>query len=116
MTENKIIKLIASIPVILVLLYFLPFVGVCLIIFRYFVYKDRKSYELPIVLLIVAVILLLPRGAELTLNNLNKPLSLIPYLSNIVENGIYIKIVKYSKFLFTLGIITIIVSYIVKTL
>lgn len=116
MSENRIIRLISSIPVILVLLYFLPFVGVCLIIFRYFVYKDRKIYELPIVLLIIALILLLPRGAELILNTIKQPLSLIPFLSNIVTSDIYAKIIKYSKFLFTIGIITMIVSYLVRTL
>lgn len=115
MSENSILKIICSIPVILILLYFLPFVGVCLIIARYFVYRSRKSYELPIVLLIVGIFLLLPRGAELILGYLKMDLSSIPYLSNVVGSELYIKIIKYSKFLLTLGIITLIVSYIIKS-
>lgn len=116
MAENKILKLICSIPVILVLLYFLPFVGVCLIIARYFVYRSRQSYELPVVLLIVGIIILLPRGAELVLNMMKQPITLIPYLNVVVGSELYIKLIKFSKLLITLGIITLIVSYIVKSI
>ena len=43
MSENKLFKLLASIPVILLCLYFIPFVGVCLIGLRYFVYRNNKA-------------------------------------------------------------------------
>ena len=39
MKEREIFKILTSIPVILIVLYFIPFLGVCLIIFRYFIYK-----------------------------------------------------------------------------
>jgi len=116
MSENKILRFICSIPVILILLYFLPFIGICLVFFRYFIYKDKKIYELPIVLLIVALFLLLPRGAYLLLTNFKMDVNLIPYLDVVNRHDMYIKIVKYSKFIFTMSIITLIVSYLVKTL
>ena len=38
---NKFLKVLTSIPVILVALYFAPFLGVCLIILRYFLNKFK---------------------------------------------------------------------------
>ena len=48
MKNNLFIKILCSIPVILLFLYFIPFLGVCLILFRYFIYDNKKRIETPI--------------------------------------------------------------------
>ena len=43
MKYNPFIRLLCSIPIILVFLYFIPFVGVCLILLRYFLYSEKEK-------------------------------------------------------------------------
>lgn len=42
MKTNKMLKVISSIPVIVIIGYYIPFIAVCLILIRYFVYKKKK--------------------------------------------------------------------------
>ena len=60
MNYNKLLKILCSIPIILVMLYFIPFLGVCLLICRYFIYKTEKSIKTPITLVIIGLIILIP--------------------------------------------------------
>ena len=106
MKEKEIFKLLTSIPLILIVLYFIPFLGVCLIIFRYFIYKE-KYYKLPITLIICGLVLIIP--------NLFKYIKLnIDFINSLISSDIYINLITYSKRLITVGIIFLIVSYIVK--
>ena len=67
MRNNSIIKLLCSIPVILVVLYFIPFLGVCLLICRYIVYYyDRKRISTPYYLVSIGFIRRTRRGRILT--------------------------------------------------
>ena len=43
MNKNSLFKLLCSIPVILVFLYFIPFLGICLMLFRCYIYKGKKN-------------------------------------------------------------------------
>ena len=52
MSENKFFKLLCSLPVVLIVLYFIPFLGICLILFRYYVYRGNKYYKTPALLLV----------------------------------------------------------------
>lgn len=61
MKNNLFIKILCSIPVILLFLYFIPFLSVCLILFRYFIYDNKKRIETPIYLIVCGVIILIPK-------------------------------------------------------
>ncbi len=45
MKNNLLFKILSSLPVILIALYFIPFLGVCLILLRYFMYDNKKEFQ-----------------------------------------------------------------------
>ena len=95
------------------MLYFIPFLGICLILFRLFVYSDKKKFSTPIIILITGVLCLLPKGIILLTNVINIDITKIPYLKDILASDYYnIKILEYSKLLITVGIIFIIITYV----
>ena len=111
---NSFMKFLLSIPIILLVLYFLPILGVIMLIARYFIYGSRHYYRAPIVLLIVALILLIPHGLELAMANFGVELT-IPYFKEFISLGIYPKIIEYAERIFIIGVVTLIVSAIIKT-
>ena len=115
MNENKILKILSSLPIILLVLYFIPFLGICLILLRYYVYRN-KNYQLSIVLLICGLFLLIPEF----LNSIIKTFKLtnikVPYLNDIITSTIYPKLLSYSKLLITVSIVFFILSLILKNL
>ena len=113
MRNNIFIKLLCSIPIILLMLYFIPFLGICLILFRLFVYSDKKKISTPLIILITGILCLLPKGISLLTNVMNVELTKIPYLNDILNSDYYnVKILEYSKLLITVGIIFIIITYV----
>ena len=111
---NSFMKFLLSIPIILLVLYFLPILGVIMLIARYFIYGSRHYYRAPIVLLIVALILLIPHGLELAMANFGVELT-IPYFKEFISLGIYPKIIEYAERIFIIGVVTLVVSAIIKT-
>ena len=89
MRNNIFIKLLCSIPVILLMLYFIPFLGICLILFRLFVYSDKRKKSTPIIILITGILCLLPKGIELLTNAINVDITKIPYLNDILTSDYY---------------------------
>ncbi|MBQ6860856.1 MAG: hypothetical protein IJO08_04345 [Clostridia bacterium] len=112
MSENKLFKLLASIPVILLSLYFIPFVGVCLIGLRYFVYRNRKDYSLPIVLIVFGFVVIIPEIMEFVIEA--GKLNVAPIVNQIIHIADEMELEDYSKCLLTVGIITMIVVYAVR--
>lgn len=112
MSENKLFKLIASMPVILLTLYFIPFVGVCLTGLRFFVYKNQKQYSTSIALIVWGIICLIPKMATSVLEILK--IENVPYVNKIVEVADKLNLVEFSKRLLTVGILSMIIVYIVK--
>ena len=111
MKNNIILKILLSIPIILIALYFIPFLGVCLIIFKLFVYGSKKSIITSVSLLIVGLLVLIPKVLSLTKINIDK----IPYLKDIINSDMYnINFIKYSKLLITIGIIFLVITIILK--
>ena len=106
-------KILCSLPVILLTLYFIPFLGIVLIIIRYFVYKS-KTYGIDMYLIICGLIILIPKLIDYILKLLKIDISKIPYLETILNSEQYPKILGFSKLLITLGIIFLIISYIFK--
>lgn len=111
MKNNFILKILLSIPIILIALYFIPFLGVCLIIFKLFVYGSKKGIITSASLLIVGLLVLIPKVLSLTKINIDK----IPYLKDIINSDMYnINFIKYSKLLITIGIIFLVITIILK--
>ncbi len=112
MNENKLFKLIASMPVILLTLYFIPFVGVCLTGLRYFVYRNKKQYSTPITLIVIGIICLIPTMTETVLEIAK--INNIPYVNRAIEIADELDFDDFSKTLLTVGILTMIAVYAIK--
>ena len=114
---KTLLKIICSIPVILIALYFMPPLGIILLIGHYFVYGNQGSrlYRAPISLLICGLVLLMPRGLELLSVNYNIDINL-PLFTDATNLDVYPKIVEYAKSLLIIGVIFLLLSYVLKLL
>ena len=102
-SANGLVKLICSLPVVLIVLYFLPVLGVIMVIARYFIYGERHFFRTPVVLMLAGLILLVPRGLQLATENFNLGFT-IPHLSDILNFELLI-----------VGVVILIVSYLLKS-
>ena len=89
MKTNLFIKLLVSIPVILIVLYFIPVLGVFLLIFRYIIYSNKKRIYTPITILIAGLLILIPKLISMIFNATNISINVIPYLNNILTSDLY---------------------------
>ncbi len=113
MKDNLIFKILCSYPVILITLFFMPVIGIILILFRFYMYRDR-IYRIPITILIVGLVLLIPKLLDFIFDLINFDSSKIPYFDTIVDSTIYGRLIGFSKFIIAASIIILIVSFIVK--
>lgn len=111
MFDNKLIKMLCSLPVILLLLYYIPFLGFALIVFRYFVYGRHKVYFIPSTLISLGVVILIPKFVNYVLGFTSLK---VPYLGKIVDSSLYGEFLGYSKNLIIFGVVFVIVSYVVN--
>lgn len=117
MKNNIIFKILASLPVILIMLYFIPFLGVCLILLRYFMYNDKKRISTPIIIVLFGLLVLIPNLVYFILDMVKFDINKIPYLTDIVNSKLYsVNFIDYSKFLICVGIISLIISFVLKTI
>ena len=115
MKNNQLVKILVSIPVILTALYFIPFLGVCLVLFRFFIYNGNKNYSTSLFLIGTGFLVLIPNIINSIIKLLKIDIKTIPYLKDIVSSELYnANLIQYSKFLITLGIILFIIIYILK--
>ena len=115
MRNNILIRLLCSIPVILILLYFLPFLGVCLIIFRYIVYYSDRRIVTPYYLISTGLIILLPKLLKFLFDKFEYSADNIQYFNKIINSELYkVDFISYSKLLITVGIIFLILSSIIS--
>lgn len=113
-STNGLVKLICSLPVVLIVLYFLPVLGVIMVIARYFIYSERHFFRTPVVLMLAGLILLVPRGLQLATENFNLGFT-IPHLSDILNFELYPKLADYGQFILIVGVVILIVSYLLKS-
>ncbi len=112
---NKFLKFLCSFPIIFIVLYFIPFLGICLILFRYYVYRlKNRYYFISIYLLVCGLFILVPKVIHSFLKMLDISNIEIPYLNTIINSDIYINLVSYSKLLITVGIIFLVLSVVIK--
>ena len=116
MKQNRFIKLLASIPSILLFLYFIPFIGVCLILLRLFIYNNKKV-STAVSLLSIGLLIISPLFINKVLGLINIQNFNIPYLSDIVNSNLYNeKFIRYSKLLMIVSILFFIISFAFKSL
>ncbi len=108
---KKVLSLLCSIPVILLTLYFIPFLGIVLILFRIYFKAQEKIYKLPIFLIGTALILFVPKIVYLAVNAFSIKVK-IPYLDAIIASNLYEKLIKYGKYLIIIGVLYLILRYI----
>lgn len=118
MKNNIFLRSLSSLPVIFIFLYFIPFLGICLILLRYLIYSNkRKRISTPIFLIGVGFLILIPKGLSNIFEMLKLDTNIIPYFNDIVSTELYnVEFIKYSKFLLTVGIIFLIISFVFNSL
>lgn len=117
MKNNIFLRLLASIPIILIFLYFIPFLGICLIPLRLFMYNNKKRISTPIILISVGILILAPIGLNLIFNLISFDKTVIPYFNEILDSPIYTtNLIKYSKLLITTGVVLLIISFILNSI
>ena len=109
---KKILTLLCSIPVILVALYFIPFLGIVLILFRAYYKSQEKIYKLPVFLIVTAFVIFIPKIVYLIVNALAIKVK-IPYLDKILSLDVYSKLITYGKYLIIIGVVYVLLRYII---
>lgn len=117
MKDNQLIKILVSIPVILITLYFIPFLGVCLLLFRFFIYNGKKNTSTLLFLIGTGFLVLVPNIINLILKMFKVDVKTIAYLNDIINSDLYnTNFIQYSKTLLTIGILLFIIIYVLKIL
>ncbi|MBE6140410.1 MAG: hypothetical protein E7172_02615 [Firmicutes bacterium] len=92
--KNNLIKIITSLPIILLAIYLSSFLGICLIILRFFVINKNRT-NLPIFLIVLGIICLLPK-----------------ILNIFMEVKFLNEFINYGKSLIIIGVIFLIIGII----
>ena len=111
MKNNLLFNILASLPIILLMLYFIPFLGIILILFRFFVYSNKKI-STSIYITLVGILILIPKIIYFILGIFKIDINTIPYLQDVLNSDLYnINFINYSKLLICIGIIFLIISF-----
>lgn len=117
MKNNLFLKILCSIPLILLFLYFIPFLGICLLILRFLTYTESSKKNTAVILVVLGVFLLIPKILEKVLIIFNYDVNKILYLGDIVNSNIYNHgIIDFSKTLLIIGILYSIMNFIYSEL
>jgi len=104
MKGNFWIRLLTSLPIILLLLYYLPFLGICLLLFRYFFSRLKMRFFTSFFLLVFGLVLLIPNGILMISRLIEKDIVKSLYLTDVVNSLFYQdSVIGYAKLLLTLG-------------
>lgn len=117
MKNNLLFKILSSLPIILISLYFIPFLGVCLILLRYFMYDNKKRISTPIYIVGIGILILIPKALNLILDVARVDITTIPCLKDIISAELYnVDFINYSKRLICVGVIFLIISFVLNTI
>jgi len=89
MKGNFWIRLLTSLPIILLLLYYLPFLGICLLLFRYFFSRLKMRFFTSFFLLVFGLVLLIPNGILMISRLIEKDIVKSLYLTDVVNSLFY---------------------------
>ena len=113
MSDNQIVKLLCSTPVILAVIFLFSPLGIALMIVRYFLFDNRRRVGVASTCLVVGLITFLPLCVQkiLELVQYNE----VPYLKDLVYSPFYSEnILIYGKRLIIIGIVFLIASVVLK--
>lgn len=117
MRYNSFIKFLCSIPIILIFIYFVPFLGICLLLLRCFIYNNQKRAKTPIILIGVATLILIPKLLSYVFELIKLNTVDIPYYDDLINSNLYnIDLINYSKRLFIFGIVYLIISKVLTSI
>lgn len=105
-------RLICSLPVLLVTLYFVPPLGVVLTIARLFIYGSYRYYRVPTAILVVALLCLVPRGYELLQQNFGGQAPIVQPLIDFRAHPLFTKLTDFGRWTAIFSIIMLVVSQI----
>ncbi len=106
MIKKSFINIITSLPIILIALYFLPVVGILLILLK-FITATNKNNSIAIILILLGILIQIPNA----LKTFTKAFKFsIPYLDKILEHELYYDLSKYSVLLIVTGVVLIIIT------
>ena len=120
MNLHFLVKILCSLPVILLFLYFIPFIGVCLIILRGVFYSyersfnNEKHFSLSSMFITIGLVLFIPNIMDQILKYITVENTSFLFLHDFVSSTMYGKLFSYGQLLFCLGILSFIISYIFK--
>ena len=103
-------KIICSLPVLLVTLYFVPPLGVVLTIARLFIYGSYRYYRVPAVILVVALLCLAPRGYELLQQNFGESIPAFQPFIDFRTHPLFAKLTDFGRWTAIFSVIMIIAS------
>lgn len=106
--NNKLIKILISLPVILIFLYFIPFLGICLLIFKLIIKKE--IFKTAKIFISLAIIIFIPKIINYFIEIINIDIS----ISQFINIDLYNKLFNYGKFILTIGILLIILQSLLK--
>ncbi|MBE6160797.1 MAG: hypothetical protein E7158_01060 [Firmicutes bacterium] len=110
MPYNTLSKFFSSLPVILISLYFIPFLGVILLLFRLFTRKNVNIKTCVFLIILGISVLIIKYGINLLSKNITN--SVLLKVSNFFNNTP--SIISFSKLCIIMGVILIIISIIIQ--
>ena len=113
MLKSDLLKVLFSLPIILVVFYFTPFLGIIMLIARKFIIGKSK-YPIGMIFIAITTIIVIPKFINYIFGLLN--INNISYIDDILNSDIYPVLLSRAKLLFILGIIALIASAISKKL
>ena len=113
--DNMFFKVLCSLPIILLVSYFVPVLGVCLLTLRFFAYRNQKFYKTAVYLFICSLLIHVPRAIVYFVNVFKLKVNIKP-ITDIVSNDLYKSLQPYSKTLIIFGIVSLIVYYIIQAI
>lgn len=102
MLKSNFLKILGSLPVILLALYFSKILGIVLIVIRCISYKNKKLLTTSIELLIISLILFLPRILEIFKNS--------NLINEIIASNFYIKLAGFSKSMLIISMVLLFIA------
>ena len=119
LTSNKYIKILCSVPVMLILLFLIKPLGIALAIFSAVIHAiTYRQIKKPIWLIVVGVVLIIPKAIASLLGLITTgviPAEITNFFNFLVGYDFYnIKLVEYSKLLIIVGVATLILEVIVE--
>jgi len=113
MKSNTLLKTLLSVPTILIFLYFIPFIGVCLVITRYILYRKQNGLSFFKFLIVAGILMFIPKLIFELLNIISFNNEIVIKLKECVDSDIYLNLMNYGKRILSLGIILFIILMII---